>query len=290
MDDSLSRWLALREAVDAKARSDTLARLIADALDIEGSLHAVDLATGTGSNIRYLMPRLPRRQRWLALDRDAQLLAEFPDRMSTWGAAHGYDVQRTVSGCAVRGERLDCRIETRRMDLDRLDDDGIFEGRHLVTASALLDLVSARWLRALATHCRTSGAAALFTMTYNGRSSCSPPEPEDEMIRTLMNRHQKRDKGLGGPAEGPDAADRAAKLFSESGFVVRRESSDWILGRADDDLQRELIDGWARAAAEASPGLSTAIGEWRLRRLQCVNTGQSRVVVSHDDLAALRPG
>jgi hypothetical protein len=236
------------------------------------------------------MPRLPSRQRWLALDRDAQLLAEFPDRMSSWGAAHGYHVQRTGSGTAVRGEGLDCRIETRLMDLGSLDDGGIFEGRHLVTASALLDLVSARWLRALATHCRASGASALFTMTYNGRSSCSPAEPEDEIIRTLMNRHQKRDKGLGGPAEGPDATDYAARLFSESGFLVRRERSDWILGPEDDDLQRELIDGWARAAAEAAPDLTTAIAEWRVRRLQCVNKGQSRVVVCHDDFAALRPG
>ena len=33
--------------------------------------------------------------------------------------------------------------------------------------------------------------------------------PEDDMVRRLMTEHQKRDKGLGGPAAGPDAADVA---------------------------------------------------------------------------------
>jgi hypothetical protein len=37
--------------------------------------------------------------------------------------------------------------------------------------------VSAEWLRALATRCRAAGASALFTITYNGRSSCDRWSP-----------------------------------------------------------------------------------------------------------------
>src|SRR5690348_8953010 len=59
MGESLADWLSLREAADAAARSEALARAIADGLRDHAPLRLVDLATGTGSNIRYLAPRLP---------------------------------------------------------------------------------------------------------------------------------------------------------------------------------------------------------------------------------------
>ena len=107
------------------------------------------------------------------------------------------------------------------MNLERLDAE-IFEGRNLVTASALLDLVSESWLRLLAARCREAGATALFTLTYDGRSSCDPVEPEDELVRELMNLHQKTDKGLGGPADGPDAWAVAERAFRR-GWLSRRD-------------------------------------------------------------------
>ena len=99
------------------------------------------------------------------MGRDAALLGQRPVRTSSWGAARGFEVGRDVHGCVMRGERLECQVETRQLDLGTLDEVKIFAGRHLVTASALLDLASERWLRALAARCRAVGAAALFAIT-----------------------------------------------------------------------------------------------------------------------------
>jgi hypothetical protein len=289
MDESLSHWLGLRESADAMARSDALTRTIAGAMPSSQQVCVLDLATGTGSNIRYLVDRLPGSQRWLAVDRDAALLADLGERMSSWGAARGYDVRTKPGSCVMRGPRLECEIETRRMDLGTLEDDEIFAGRHLVTASALLDLVSAQWLRALASRCRAAGASALFTLTYNGRSSCVPAEPEDDTVRDLMNQHQKRDKGLGGPAAGPDAVACAERCFAEAGYRVQLEPSDWTLGPDVAALQRMLIDGWAHAATEMLPDRAATIARWHARRLAHVDAARSRLVVGHDDLAAWLP-
>lgn len=266
MDDSLSHWLRLREPADTAARSKTLTRTIADTMPAAGPVNVLDLGTGTGSNIRYLSRRLPRPQRWLAVDRSDALLAE------------------------LRGQtrRLECDLETRQMDLGTLDPE-IFGGRHLVTASALLDLVSETWLRTLAAYCRAEGASALFAITYNGRSSCDPAEPEDEWVRDLLNRHQKSDKGLGGPAAGPDAVDCAERAFVEMGYRVTREPSDWRLGPAETEMQQMLIDGWAEAAVEMAPERASTMARWRARRLAHVDAGRSRVVVGHDDLGAWLP-
>jgi hypothetical protein len=287
MGSLLSTWLQLREPADAAARSNRLTRTIADTLAVGETVQVLDLATGTGSNLRYLAPHLPRRQRWLMVDRDSILLALLPDLMSSWAAGRRYRVA-TVGGneCLIEGDQLQCHIETRSLDLNVLDDLDIFAGRQLVTASALLDLVSEEWLAALAARCRDVGAAALFAITYNGWSACSPEEPEDAMIRHLLNRHQKTDKKLGGPAAGPDAAGHAARCFADVGYRVWTEPSDWMLGSAERELQRRLIDGWAEAAAELAPGNASVIAQWRARRIAHVDAGRSQIVVGHFDVAA----
>jgi hypothetical protein len=286
VDDALSRWLCLREPADVAARSMSLTHAVAERLSSHSSVRVLDLGTGTGSNIRYLAERLPPRQSWLVLDRNAALLAELPRRMAQWGAARGREVHTREARCVIRSTDFDCDIETRQTDLGTLTDHRVFAGRHLVTASALLDLVSESWLRALAAHCRMEGALALFTITYNGSFVCTPAEDEDNMVRDLMNRHQKTDKGLGGRAAGPDAGVCAERCFMEAGYSVRRESSDWTLDARADEVQKFLIDGWAEAANEMAPERAPTIDSWRARRLAHVVSGRSRILVGHDDLAA----
>jgi hypothetical protein len=81
-----------------------------------------------------------------------------------------------------------------------------------------------------------------------------PEEPEDELVRTLVNRHQQTDKGFG-RALGPDAAARATELLENLGYQVVRDRSDWVLDRESALLQRQLIDGWAEDALSGeAPG------------------------------------
>ena len=273
MSESLSTWLALREAADAAARSEELTQKIADAVARsattspeasakQGPVRILDLGSGTGSNVRYLSPRLPVPQEWLLADRDPALLAQAPPASA------------------------DVRIERRQIELGALDDAGLFAGRHLVTASALLDLVSEAWLQTLARRCREAGAVALFVLTYNGKSSCSPAEPEDDAVRDLMNLHQRQNNKGFGRAAGPDAVDCAERAFGAAGYQVRREPSDWVLPPAARELQRRLIEGWAEAAVEVAPDRAPMIGRWLARRLAHVESHRSRVVVGHEDVAA----
>jgi len=271
MSDSLAEWLALREHADAAARSMRLARLVAGQLRGRDPVRILDLGTGTGSNIWYLANHLGEaRQQWLALDRDPFLLNRVRD-----------NAPRRLAGRAGG-----VTIETRETDLGRLDFTDLVADRDLVTASALLDLVSDTWLQSLAEDCRAAGAAALFAITYNGHSECSPVEPEDDRVLALFNRHQHRDKGLGGPAAGPDAVDSAVRAFTAVGYHVEREATEWRLDASDGPLQRELIEGWAYAATETDPSSADNIADWRRRRIEHVQRGHSKIVVGHDDIAA----
>jgi predicted RNA methylase len=54
-------WLALREPYDVRARNPEVLDVVATFLGPRSSLRVVDLACGTGSNLRSLSPHLPAR-------------------------------------------------------------------------------------------------------------------------------------------------------------------------------------------------------------------------------------
>src|SRR5688572_31509 len=217
MPVTLSPWLAVRETADRTARSTELASAVVNTLPRDRTMRILDLGAGTGSNMRYLWGYLNGPQDWLLVDSDAALLSEANVRTE----AAQQTVPRTTLGYL--------RIETRTMNLGPFDQPEIFLGRDLVTASALLDLTSEAWIGEVARMCRVVGAVALFALTYDGRSGCDPADPDDEMIRELMNRHQRHNDHGFGRAAGPDATDAAERAFRAEGYNVRRASSDWVL-------------------------------------------------------------
>lgn len=254
-----AEWLALREVADRAARATDVTDAVLRTLPQQQSATIVDLGCGTGSNARYLAPHLPT-SRWRLVDDDEHLLS----------------VARTS---------LPYAVEIHVADLRELNEQ-VLQGCALVTASALLDLVSESWLARLVTMARASGSAVLMALNYDGRIACTPSDVDDELVRSLVNRHQQTDKGFG-PALGPHAGVRAAALLRDAGYVVHRSPSDWVLGPEHAGLQRELIDGWASAAAETAPDRTEQIGAWRARRQAHVSAGTSHLIVGHDDVGAV---
>lgn len=293
MGEFSAHWLTQREPADRKARSVALIAPLVERLgaargDHVHPLRVLDLGTGTGANVRYVAPHLPGSQHWRLVDRDADLLRQLPKYVAAWALDRGAIVSGGSTSFVARGPTLHCAFETRAADLARLADDAtfgpVFRGCSLVTASALLDLVSERWLELLVSRCSAGGAAVLFALTYDGRMACRPEDPDDEWIRGLLNRHQQTAKGFG-RALGPDAAAVAIRLFGEAGYDVAAAPSDWVLGAVDTGLQRPLLEGWAGAAAEIVPGETPRVNEWLTRRLVHLDAGRSELVVGHQDFA-----
>lgn len=255
-----AEWLALREPADTAARAPQVTDAVATAMAGRTPLRVADLGCGTGSNVRYLASRLPQPQVWRLLDHDAALLA----------------TARTLVPQAV---------DTRVADLRDLDA-AAFEGCDLVTASALLDLVSAAWVRRFASLCRDAGAAVLVVLNYDGRTECTPHDADDEAVRALVNAHQRSDKGFG-PALGPDSGARTAQALTDAGYRVIVEKSDWVIGPDQAELQRQLMSGWADAAVELAPAETGRIRAWQSRRLAHVDAGTSTVRVGHDDVGGV---
>ena len=261
-----SDWLALREPADHRARAADLLPPLCAAWRTAGWRRALDLGSGAGSNLRYLAPRLPDGQDWTLLDHDAGLLAR-----------------------AAAAAEPSQRVTFLRGDLARAGIASVADA-HLVTCSALLDLVSAAWLRRLARACRAASCGVLLALTYDGTMRWDADAVDDELIQRLVNAHQRR-KQHPQPALGPDAAPTAEALLAAEGYRTWRSPSPWRLGPADAALARELVDGWERAAMEMAVGDEEAhrIRTWAAARRRTIAGGRFGLIVGHQDLLALPP-
>ena len=279
-------WLALREPFDAAARAQAgaVAERAAEWLG-PAPRRIVDLACGTGANLRALAPRLGRGQHWRMVDHDAALLAALPDALRAWARRCGHQVTMTEGGTlAIDGAGFDAVVTCQAMDLARGLPALALPPGALLTASALLDLVSARWLDELVHHAARARATLLFTLNVDGRTQWQPADAGDEPVQAAFAAHQRRDKGFG-PALGPHAVAEALARLRAAGWQAESACSDWhIDGAQSPAMLQTLIDGTAAAASEQSPGLREAVLAWRQRRT--AGLPATRLVVGHLDLAA----
>jgi trans-aconitate methyltransferase len=251
-------WLGLREGADAAARSRELVRRLPS-----GGFRVIhDLACGSGAMGRWLAPLLPGAQRWILHDRDADLLA--------------------LAAADVPAEAV---VETRLSDITRLGRDGL-AGADLVTASALLDLLTTDELASVVDACAGGGCPVLLALSVTGHVRLDPADPLDARIADAFNAHQRRTTERG-PLLGPDAVDVAVERFRAHGAEVIVRPSPWRLGAVDLDLVVEWLDGWTGAACEQDASLVADADLYRRRRLRQANAGRLAVTVGHVDLLVL---
>ena len=279
-------WLAAREPVDARSRAASLVDSLRERLVPQEALAAVDLGAGTGANLRYLAPRLGGLQHWQLVDDDPGLLAAAGNLTRAWAESLGAAYTETENGFALAGSSFESRVRLVTMNLAADLAELVLPKSALVTGSALLDLVSESWLRRVAARCRDSAATVLFALTYDGRMRFQPEDAGDAYVRMLVNRHQRTDKGFG-PALGPTAPEAAAKVFTECGYRVVREPSDWRLGPDDQQLRTMLLDGWSSAAAALEGADHGALKRWQDRRSRELADLGTEFLVGHEDLLAL---
>jgi len=257
-----AEWLALREPYDGRARNrDVLESVAAAAKAMGDAVGVVDLACGTGSTLRALSPSLPPRQDWRLVDNDLSLLA------------------RAAAGKAVPSVGV-TRIP---VDLTR-DLEAALDGPvNLVTASALLDLVSAEWLDRLVTEVAARRLPFYAALNYDGRVMFEPVDPLDAAVVAGVNEHQQTDKGFG-PALGPRATLQAIASFETAGYAVAHGRADWHLLPRDHEIQRDILAGWAGAARETGAVSLPDAAAWLTRRRDVVAAARSTITVGHVDI------
>ncbi len=269
--DFAEDWLRLREPADHQARDRQLCAETVNWLEqrSDQALVVADIGAGRGSNWRYLRQSFPAelaaRCQWHLFDQDEALLN------------------------TVAVDDLSTTLHPRRLEAGDLDA-ALPAPLHLVTASALIDLVSQPWLEALASAAAARSSAVLVTLSYAGRFRLFPAHPCDDVLRAMVNQHQHGDKGTGA-ACGPEASEVLANALRTNGYQVQLAPSTWRLDQRCPALQAALMEGWvaaAQAQIERLPGEDDAPADWledwldtRLEQAKQVVLG---IEVDHIDL------
>lgn len=260
-------WLALREPVDAASRAADLAETIRQNLDDVRPVVVHDLGCGTGSMARWLAPRLPGPQLWVMYDQDPVLLRHAAAALPA----------RACDGSAIA-------LQTRQRDVSKLSEEEL-AGASLVTASALLDVLTADEVERIVDTCVRARCATLLTLSVIGRVELTPADPLDAEIAAAFNAHQRRMTERG-RLLGPSATPMTVALFEHAGAEVVVRPSVWRLGGAETDLLIEWFAGWVGAACEQRPELTLTTAEYVGRRLAEAAAGSLQVEIHHEDVLA----
>jgi hypothetical protein len=260
-----SGWLRLREPADAAARASELVETVRSYLPTHDGATIHDLGCGTGSMARWVAVRLPGPQHWVMYDRDDELLIlaaeDPPDRAS--------------DGTPVT-------METRRRDITRME----LAGAALITASALLDMMTAEELQRFVATCAGADCPVLIALSVTGCVEITPAEPFDQRVTDAFNAHQRRTTSAG-KLLGPDAVGAAVDGFTRLGLEVLVRPSPWRLGPGNAALAAAWFTGWLAAACEQCPELRAHAPSYASRRLAEAAAGHLSVTVHHQDLLVL---
>jgi hypothetical protein len=294
----MAGWLALREPFDLAGRAAAWPAIAAVCDDLciratqraQPRLAVIDLACGIGANVRALAPRIGGWQQWQLIDHDPALLAEVPNAMARWAMACGYQFQADSGpqgALRIDGPALRLEVVSSCVDLARNCDAIAFGQADLVTASALLDLVSAQWVDALVDRVRASGAAWLWPLNVDGRIDWDPVDKDDPLVHQLFDLHQRRDKGFG-LALGPNAVPHLRQRLAAADSTVLQARSDWIIdgaqgGTGAPAMLAAMIAGMADAAIEQRPDATDVVRAWQARRM--AGAQHTRLMVGHLDVA-----
>jgi SAM-dependent methyltransferase len=264
-------WLARRESADAAARAMPLVSVVQRQLASRSHPVIVDLGCGTGSMGRWLAAQLVGPQHWVLIDRDPDLLAHAAASL----------VERSADGAPVTVEIRECDVATLTA--------GDLAGAGLVTASALLDVLTRDEVDRIAAACAEAATPALLTLSVIGRVRLRPADPLDARVMAAFNDHQRRTAG-GRTLLGPDAVEAAITAFARHGLTTLVQPSPWRL-RSSDGAERELIAewfaGWLDAALEQCPQLAgSSLRAYAARRAADIGEGRLVVEVGHQDLLA----
>ena len=274
-------WLQLREPADHAARAENVASIVTKHFAGKSDIRVLDIGCGAGSNVRGSYQLLPAKQSWRMVDHDPLLLETARRDLIRWADDVTEPAEDSNLLHLVKDQKS-IEIELIVGDIAGGIQDVLPHHVDLVTAAALLDLCSQKWIEGFVATLAKHSLPIFTTLIYDGRDRFEPHHVADFDMLEAFHRDMTRDKGFG-PALGTKAADSLAKSLQKSGYRVLLGDSPWELD-VSDTLAIALAQGFAEAVSTTGTIEADIVDQWLDFRLE-----HGTWKVGHTDIFAAPP-
>lgn len=278
-------WLEERYRFDVAARNPSVEAACLQHFTQASPINIIDIGAGTGANFVYLAEKFPQHQRWALVDLNPTLLKRARERLKNWAMAKGYGLREKKKTLLMRQNDQHIEVEFLSgsfLELPRLLP---LHNYHLVTASAVFDLLSKPMLKHLVQVFHDHRLALLTTLNYESMSYL-PKAPEDEHWIGVYEAHMKREQGFG-QALGPDCGSFLKECYAPLPKAqLLSAPSRWQIEPNDIHLHRHLLAFLEESLQEmVSAGYSgKGLRQWLNEKQQLLEEQQLRLTVNHSDL------
>ena len=270
------------EAIDRRFRNGDVSDALTGWFSGRSALRVLDLACGTGANMRALAPILPPDQDWIMLTGSEAEEEQVRDLLFRWAPAAeeiagGLKIERQGLRIAVRFERHDVAASGTMPDC---------EAAGLVVLDQNALRLTTSTFAAIANACARMGAVVHARCLYDGRIKLQPHHPADAQMTAALHRRLMEQTPLGA-ASGPLAASQLAERLELAGYSVIEGPGNAVLKAAgpqgtDGALMRAILSQMAEAQRAVARGHDKMIDTWAARP-------RTVMEISKTDLVAFPP-
>jgi len=207
MHEFENSWLLSREKIDSVSRNKKAIEKINKYTNFTKNLNIIDLGCGTGSNFRYLNPKILKKQSWKMIDISNLSLSYLKKNIR---------FSQKIQNITFKNEDI-------IKNLEKIN----FKDFDIVTGSALLDIMPKEWFVEFS-KINKSTKIIYFSINYDGNFKFYPKHKDDDKIVKLFNKDQMSDKGIGKKAVGPKCTQIINKLFQRT-HKTYVFNSDWVI-------------------------------------------------------------
>jgi len=244
-------------------------------------MNLIDLGSGTGGNLVYLIPKIKSNQNWHLVEQDAVLIETCKQRLSQLFEVND-SFDHTMS---VKNEANSIQLTWHHSDItDFLENPSYQNNFDILTASALFDVLPKATFEKILDYARSKKLIFFGTLNYENTKFETGSEADNHYAR-LYQQHMKLPQAYGIKMGGDCKAD-ILSLFNETEKQnLSIGESNWLLNQTHTPMLQQLIQFFA----ESIPDLLSSevdyqtFSNWINLKNKQINNNELKVFVEHFD-------
>ena len=235
MQYSFTRYLAAKKTVDDRALNSRVFDQMKQAANQINPLRCLEIGAGVGTMLERLLEAGVFKQAiYLGLDSDPDNVHTSWQRLPTWGTAHGFEMDGTISKLVFRA-RPEVEVLAALQCMDVLEfcaNPSAQSAWDLLVAHAFLDLFDLPTALPRFVKLLRPGGLAYFTINFDGDTIFEPiidPALDAQIIEIY---HRSMDERIidGKPSGDSRSGRRLFNLLRQNGMeICASGASDWVV-------------------------------------------------------------